>query len=109
MDLLSSQQHLGLYALNYCLTLWMIYPQKRNFFEDRLSTLPVMTYLFSFLSTLIHLLLLDSFEKSLSLSWIWVGTDLLLMPLADAFYAFIWFTLPSLFMPRAPKREYFVS
>lgn len=108
-DLFGSYQHLGLWAFNYCLTIWILYPQKRNFFEDRLSTLPIMTLLFSFLSTFFQILLLETFESHLSLSFTWVLSELLFMPLMDALYAFLLFTLPSFFLFKPNKHEYFLK
>ncbi len=106
VDLLASNQHLGLYALNYCLTTIVIFFQRRHFFADRLSTIPIMTFLFSFLSTLLQMILLFLFDKPVPISLSLLETDLLLMPLADSLYAFCVFTLLP-FMPRQSNREYF--
>jgi rod shape-determining protein MreD len=105
VDLLSAQTRLGFYALNYCLTTSILYSQKRNFFEDSLMTLPVMTFFFSFLSTFIQFCLLYIFGQGLLLSWEWVNNDLLWMPFKDALYAGIAFSLPALFFPKLPKRR----
>ncbi len=109
MDLVSSQHHLGLHAFAYGCTTWVLYGQKRHFFEDRPSTLPIMTAFFAVLSTLIQIAMLALFEIPLPISWAWVASDLVLMPVLDALYAFVWFTLPSLFMPRIPRHEYFLQ
>lgn len=108
MDLVADYQHLGLYTLNYCATTAILFPQKRHFFKDSPTTIPLMTLLFVLISTVIQLFLIYSFEKGIPLSWGWVGTDLILMPLFDSLYAYIFFTLPNFFMPVAKKREYFL-
>ncbi|NGX58738.1 MAG: hypothetical protein K940chlam3_01646 [Chlamydiae bacterium] len=109
MDLLSSQHHLGIHALNYCLTISLLYSQKQYFFEDSLSTIPIMTFFFAVISTILQVPLYALFEKGIPLSQDWIIKDLLVMPLIDALYGFIWFTLPAIFLPRNPKREYFLD
>jgi rod shape-determining protein MreD len=94
LDLLSSTPFFGLSSLNYCLASWLLYGQTRNFFEDKLSTLPLMTFLFSLLSTLIALILAFFFAQSYPLSCAWMATDLVIMPLADSIYALLVFSLP---------------
>lgn len=95
LDLLSAQQRFGLYAINFCITTALLYQQKRNFFEDSLSTIPILTFLFSVVSTCLQVILLFVFDKGIPLSWEWAGSDLILMPLLDAFYGFALFSLPS--------------
>ncbi len=109
LDFISNNQHFGIYALNYCLTTVLLYSQKRHFFRDKPLTIPIMTLIFAFLSTCIQIPLLYSFEKGFLLSWQWVGTDLLLMPVCDALYAYLLFTLPNIYLPLAKKREYFLK
>lgn len=104
MDLLTTPSAIGTYAFNYCLTTAILYSQKRNFFEDSYSTLPVMTFLFVIISTVTLILSMEIFGKSIPLSFSWALSDLFLMPLVDAFYAFVCFFY---FMPRASQREYF--
>lgn len=111
LDLLSSYTRLGLHAFDFCTTLILLFPQRRNFFADHLSTLPIMTFLFSMLSTLIMAILLYSIETRNLFSWAWVFTDLILMPLLDAAYAFCFFILPPLLLgkPRKRGKDYFLS
>jgi rod shape-determining protein MreD len=110
LDLLSSHSRLGLYAMGFCLTTAILYPQKRNFFADSLSTLPIMTLLFGSLSTLILGVLLYSLEMRNVFSWHWVLTDLILMPSLDACYAFSCFIFPALFLgkPLRKGKDYFL-
>ncbi len=110
MDILSSTMRLGLYGIDYCLTTWLLYSQRRHFFADNLSTLPIMTFFFSVLSTLIQLFLTNIFEQGISISWNWAATDLIYMPAIDAFYAFIVFILPSVLFGRRQLRgkDYFI-
>lgn len=93
LDLLSSTSHFGVSSLNYCFVASVLYGQKRNFFEDKLSTLPLMTFVFSTLSTGFSILLTLLFGNSHTLSWQWVATDLFGMSFVDALYSLI-FSLP---------------
>jgi rod shape-determining protein MreD len=111
LDLLSSQSRLGLYALTFCITLLLLYNQKRNFFADSLTTLPIMSFLFASLSSLIMALLLYVVETKGVFSWHWLLTDVLFMPAADAFYAFCLFTFPAVLFGKRRRRgkDYFFN
>lgn len=111
LDLLSSYPRLGMHALNFCLIILLLYPQKRYFFADSLTTLPIMTFLFTSLSTLIIAFLTYSFESNRLLSWKWAATDLLIMPAVDAAYAYSCFILPGLIFgkPRRRGKDYFLQ
>jgi rod shape-determining protein MreD len=111
LDLLSSHTRIGIHALTFCITISLLYPQKRNFFADSLSTLPIMTFLFASLSSFIMALLLYSLEMNSMLSWNWILTDLIIMPAADGLYAFCCFILPALLFgkPRRRSKDYFLS
>lgn len=111
LDLLNSHLLFGFYALNYTLTTGILYGQRRNFFADSLSTMPLMAFFFALTSTLIQLLLIYIFDRELALSWKWALTDLFLMPLADALYAFSCFILPFYLFGKKPRRgnDYFLK
>ncbi|WP_166158657.1 MULTISPECIES: hypothetical protein [unclassified Neochlamydia] len=71
----------------------MIYPQKRHFFADHLSTLPIMTFLFSFTITFFQVIFLYILGTPLSIGMRWIVSDLFVMPLGDALFAFLYFIL----------------
>ena len=106
IDLLSSYSRFGITALNYFLCTLPLYPAKRHFFSDKLSTLPLMTFLFSLLSLLIHFIT-HPFMPTLS----WIASDLFIMPLFDALAAFLLYIAPPLLIGKRVKRgrEYFLS
>lgn len=108
IDLLSAQTRLGTYAMNYCLTTLCLYRYKFHFFEDRLSTLPIMTLCFACLSTLIQTAIFYMIGKSFSLSWEWMASNLFFSPLQDALYAGLAFTLPSLVISHIKRRSLFL-
>ena len=107
IDLFSYETRLGIYAINYCLTTFCLYRYKFHFFEDRLSTLPVMTFGFTNLSFLIQIGLFFITGKAFSLSLEWVINDLLLIPLQTATYAVLAFIFPFSLLSLL-KRRYFL-
>lgn len=94
VDLFSSEFHLGIHALNYCFTTLVLFHQKKHFFEDKPLALSLFTLLISIVSSLLQLLLISVFDRALPFSSRLVVADLLIMPLFDAIYAFIWFCSP---------------
>lgn len=94
VDLLSSTPYFGLSSVNYCLVSFVFHGRTRNFFEDKLSTLPLMTSLFSLLSTLFFVILAPCFGQKITLCWKWGFTDLMAMSLFDALFALTLFSLP---------------
>jgi rod shape-determining protein MreD len=94
VDLLCSEFRLGIHALNYCLTTLLLYKQKKHFFEDKALALSLFTVIISVVSTLLQFFLISVFDHALPLSGKLLVTDLMIMPLADAIYAFLWFTCP---------------
>lgn len=109
LDLLSSSARLGIYALSFCLTMFMIYPQRKNFFADSLSTLPIMTFAFSATSTTLLACILYIIDMHNIFSWPWFFSDIIIMPAADAAYAFALFILPAMLTGKRIRRgkDYF--
>lgn len=109
VDLLSSDARFGINALNYCVTMLMICNIKHYFFADRISTLPAMTFFYSFLSTVVSVTIAQIFQHPFPLTIKWIFCDLVLMPSLDAAYAFTFFILPSLLVGKKAKRgeDYF--
>lgn len=94
IDLLSSEFRLGIHALSYCIATFLLYQQKKHFFEDKPIALCLFTLLISSVSSIVQLLFISIFDRALPLSMGMLLTDLLMMPLFDAVYAFICFCCP---------------
>lgn len=109
MDLTASTDHFGVHAFNYVLVTALLYGKKRHFFGDNLSTLPIMTYLFSVLTTILQSFLLNLLEDTNIISLAWIGRDLLIMPFMDAAYAFVVFVIPWRLLGTKPRtgQDYF--
>jgi hypothetical protein len=105
MDLLSADGQFGLYALIYTLTASLLYPLKHHFFEEKLTTLPLLSSFFGLLSSLLFSIVGSLFERPLTLSWQWIVTDLFLLPIADGCYAFVWVLLPLFYLSKYTAKE----
>lgn len=101
---LFSLTHPGLYSFLYFLTTYFLYPQKRYLFPDRFSMLPLFTFLFSALSSL--LLFLSAFLSCdcPTFSFSAFLSDCVLFPLFEGASFAFFFTFPlSLFSWRLKK------
>lgn len=104
VDLFSAETRLGMFAFNYCATTLLLYRYKLHFFEDRMSTLSVMTFNYSCLFTLFHLIIFFLIQKPVSLSWNWLFNNFFLVPFQVSIYALFAFTIPSLLFFAMKKR-----
>ncbi len=104
LDLLSAEMRFGIYALNYTLTIYLLFYFKYYFFEDSLSTIPIMTILFSYISAILLLFILYALNSQNIMSWEWVKLELIQKPISNAIYAVLAFTLLSLIFPRRTKK-----
>ena len=104
-ELLSPHTPFGLFSLVYVMSTFLLYDKKQYFFIDHLTTLPLMTFFFSAISTLLLALLV---QLPLSLSW--AASDLIFRPFLIGIISFLLYTLPQWFF--SPKRragkEYFL-
>jgi len=98
IDLFASHAFLGINALAYTSATALLYNQKRNFFSDKISTLPIMTFVFSCTVTAFLLVISSSFERKIPISATLLVTDFAVMPLFDSFYALAFFVLPSVLL-----------
>lgn len=94
LDLLSSQMHFGTYSLAYFLTTTILYQQKRHFFEEKPSALCLFSAVISSVSSLVLLLIAYGFDKQITISLALFISEVVIMPVLDAAYAFIWFACP---------------
>lgn len=109
LDLFSIHESIPFYAINTCLTVFLLYDQRQHFFGDSVSTLPIMVYFFGVLSSLLQGVLIETLGSHPHLSLHWIAFDVVLFPLADALFAFLIFTLPVLLFGKRTRRgsEYF--
>lgn len=91
---LFTEDPIGVHALNYTLIAWFVFRYRRYFLSDLPFHLSLFTLLVSFSSTLLQLFLLFLFDRRIPFAGQWAFGDLILMPSADALYAFVWFAWP---------------
>lgn len=101
VSLFEPEPSLAIHAWAYVGITYLLARYKHYFFEDSLSTLPIMSALFSVALTL----LFQAFQGFTLVSWKWVVTDLVLLPLMDGAYAFICFTAPMIFGVSLHKKK----
>jgi hypothetical protein len=95
LDVVHASPRLGFFGTSYLLSCFVIASLRRYFFKEALSTLSIMTCLFALLLALLQPILALLFElPAFPCTLRWIATDLVLMPLADALYAFVFFSLP---------------
>jgi hypothetical protein len=99
LDLTSSHAQFGVLTLSYCISTWILYQYKSLFFIDKWSTLPILSGLYSAISTFTFFILLNIYDVGFSFSWTWFFTDIILLSLFDSLYAFLYFTIPLRFIP----------
>lgn len=94
-----------IHIIAYPLAAFILYPQKQNFFIDSISTYPLLTFIYSSLTTLILWAIL-----AFPISFAFLFKDLIYYPSIDALMAFAFLTLPQIVWgPRNRKgSEYFL-
>ncbi|MCE5316289.1 MAG: rod shape-determining protein MreD [Parachlamydia sp.] len=93
MDLFSSGTRIGFFALTFLLAALFVSQFKLYFFKDRLSTLPLMTFLFSATLSILQVTLSFLFQRDsasypISFSGNWIWWNVIAMPACDALFAF---------------------
>lgn len=104
IDLFSAQTRFGVYALNYTLTTWTLYKIQHYFFEDSLTTIPIMTLFFVWFSAIYQVFFLYAFDSISLFSWIWLKVEFIKYPLYSVLYSCIFFLIPALLFPRKTKK-----
>lgn len=93
VDLISDDP-MGVHAINYCLTAWLLFRFRNHFLHDNPFHLSLFTTLISFASTAFQIFLLFLFDRRIPFAGKWILGDLLAMPIADGLYALVWFAAP---------------
>jgi len=104
LDIIGAGTRLGIMAITFCAATTILFRLKKHFFEDNLSTIPIMTGIFALTSTLLHAVLSKIFDPSIRFSFAWLITDMILLPALDVGYAALFFTLPQMSKTRTSSR-----
>jgi len=82
-------------AICYLLVSTILYREKR-FFNDKPINLSIFTTIFAVFYSIINPFLFFIFDKKINLSIKWIITDIVMFPVFDGIYAFLFFALPIL-------------
>lgn len=93
LDLISDDP-MGVHALNYALSVALLFHYRKYFLLGNPLHLSLFTSLVSFTSTLLQFFLLFLFDRRIPFSGKWAFGDLIGMPIADGIYALVWFAAP---------------
>ena len=94
LDLLSSEFHFGIYTLALTVSSALLFHQKKHFFEDKPLAFSLFTALISSVSTLVQIVFIYLFDRGIPFSFPTFLTDIILLPLMDGLYGFLWFICP---------------
>jgi rod shape-determining protein MreD len=94
LDLFSSEFRFGVQALTLALTTALLFHQKRHFFEEKPIAFSLLTAAISSVATLLQLLFIPLFDRGISFSPLSFLTDVIVLPLVDGLFGFLWFTCP---------------
>ena len=99
-DLFSSS-FFGISAILYLLCCIILFREKR--FTDKPINLSLFTILFSLIYSIFNPILFFIFDKKINLSIKWLAADLIIFPLLDGIYAFVFFAMPILLIENFTK------
>lgn len=95
LDLFSFKGPLGLESLIFMGATLVLFRLKSHFFADMPSTMPIMAALFSFLVTVLKVVVYPLFDLHYSFGWRFFLQDLVFLPGLDGFVAYLVFVAPS--------------
>lgn len=104
IDLLSIQMQVGSHSFVFFITTCFLYEQKKRFFSEKITTIPLLTFLFSSLSTFVLFCFSRLLYSSFRISFQSLLTDVFLLPLLDALFAFLFFVFPLRQIQRVGKK-----
>jgi rod shape-determining protein MreD len=93
LDLVCFETPFGTYCVIFTIVMGLLYGQKRTFFEDHPTTIPILSFEFSILLSVVEFGMFTLVGKGFSLSWSWAILDLGVYGLLDALFAFVWIRL----------------
>ena len=91
VDLFSSK-HFGIFSFSYVLMSFLLFSKKR-FFKETPFNIAIFSSIASFVFTIIFVLLSLIFNSVVKISFLFVISDLIIMPILDGIYAFLFFTI----------------
>lgn len=99
---LFSATYFSINALSYLFTTLFLYKQKR-FFTDGGINLSILATIYSFLFSIINISIYFIFDKNLIITLKWAFSDLIVFPILDGIYTFIFFAIPIIIFEKITK------
>lgn len=93
-DLFTFQSFFGCEALCYTLLTFFLHRQKKHFYIDNSFSLILYTTLISMAISAAQLFLLCPYDRGEGIGYRLICCDLILMPIFDACYTFVWLICP---------------
>jgi rod shape-determining protein MreD len=103
-DLFSAHPLFATHALTYCAATALLYKQKRNFFADRVMTLPLMVYFFSTFSLISFAIIAAGTQMAASPPLSSIYRDIASIPISESFYSLVLFVLPYLLLGQKRRK-----
>jgi rod shape-determining protein MreD len=94
MDCISSALPFGTEMIVFCFLTLLLFRFKRHFFSDKLLSFALFTAIISIMYTIVTYLLFTLNDQPVNFLWKSLISDFAIMPVIDAVYALIWFSLP---------------
>jgi rod shape-determining protein MreD len=94
MDLLASEMRFGIYSLSFSIATLLLYHQKKHFYQEKPLALSLFTFQLSLVITGALFFFSIALHPHFSFNAKSIIADFFLMSLADALYAFLWFSCP---------------
>lgn len=111
LDMISFDTPLGFYASTFLVVSAILFHQRKNFFSDNLSTMPLMVFFFSFLSLFFQIAFISFLERQMPLSKPYLIQRQIFLPVMDAVIAFFLFIFPYRLFGKKPRKgtDYFTN
>lgn len=108
-DLFSSHDFFAAHTLAYCAATALLYRQRRNFFPDRLTTLPLMVFFLCLIVMIVFSLLAKAGLQPKKIGENFLHRDMLLWPLWESALSITLFVVPCWLLSKRQRRasEYF--
>ena len=100
LDALQFSPRFGMIGLCFLLSQILLLRIRRFFFSDLLSTLFILTFIFSSFSTLLKGVFVTLLGYTSPFTISWILSDICFMPFVDAVFAFVCFSLPLIWFHR---------
>ncbi|MBI5273506.1 MAG: rod shape-determining protein MreD [Chlamydiales bacterium] len=105
LDSLNFTLSFGIYALSYVLCMIFIYRIKHFFFDDKTFSFALLVSVFSLLFSILEMMFCSINHKSYSFSFFSLISQVLIMPIINGIYGFLWVIFPAEIKKRSKQLQ----